>query len=59
MLLYGGEIFSPYPGIKFLKVNKEGDVSRNAQRSWLIKRAPTAPLHESCYAFETVEMVSL
>lgn len=25
----------------------------------LIKRAPTAPLHESCYAFETLEMVSL
>lgn len=59
MLLDKGEIFSFYPGIKLLKVNKEGDVSRNAQRSWLIKGAPTAPLHESCYAFETLEMVSL
>jgi len=34
MLLYEGAMFSFYPGIKLLKVNKEGDVSRNAQRSW-------------------------
>lgn len=33
MLLYGGQIFYFYPDIKLLKVNKEGDMSRNAQRS--------------------------
>lgn len=34
MLLYGGQIFYFYSDIKLLKVNKEGDMSRNAQRSW-------------------------